>query len=84
MIYYKNVRLKKVTNGYLIECDKYIASKDAYDGMRYVSQKEEVFEDGESALARLNELHSKEMKMDKMMMAKMEKKVSEEKNESEY
>jgi len=56
-MYYKNLKLKPAKGGYLISYDKHMASTDAYDGMRYVGEEEEIFEDGDKALARLDELY---------------------------
>ena len=78
MVYYKNARLKKVKGGYIISCDKVIKSKNAYDGYSHVGTKEEVFQDGEEALEKLDELYKSEMEYNS---ASVSEKVAKEAND---
>jgi len=56
MEYIKNPILKPATGGYLVNYSTYCASTDAYDGVRYVGEENEVFQDRDEALDRLDEL----------------------------
>jgi len=54
----KNPRIKPADNGgYIVEYDRCMKSKDAYEGMAYMSGGTEVFEDGSLAIKRLDEIH---------------------------
>ncbi len=54
--YIKNPSMCPATGGYIVRYDRYCQSADAYDGLRYMDQGQEIFEDGQDALARLDEL----------------------------
>jgi hypothetical protein len=70
MHYYKNPVLCPAKGGYIVKADKCMASKDAYDGTKYVGEHKEVFVDGEAALARLDELFELQAAGMKKMKAK--------------
>lgn len=73
---YENPKLKLSDNGRYIVCyGKYAISKDGYEGRRYLGEGEEVFEDRDEAMDRLEEIHGIDMKMDKAMMDKTKKSV---------
>lgn len=77
---YKNPRLKKADNGGYILCfDKHCVSQDAYDGMSYMGEGTETFDDGAAAIKRLDEMHASEKSGEKIIMdAKMKRKEEEE------
>lgn len=53
----KGAKLKATGEGGYIVCyDQIATNDDAYDGYSYMGEKMEVFNDGEKALARLDEI----------------------------
>jgi hypothetical protein len=57
--FYKNARLEKAGQGYIVRYTQYSKNeKDTYDGMNYIGEKTEVFEDNSDALAALEAIAS--------------------------
>lgn len=78
-LYYKNPRMKKSDNGkYILNFDKCVMNNDPYEGMSYMGEGEESFDDGTEAIKRLDQMHELQKKGEMLMMEAKAKKKSEE------
>jgi hypothetical protein len=75
MEYYKNPKIEVAKGGYLVCYEKHMASKDAYDGLRYIGEEKEIFTEGTEALTRLDEIHTMSKSRSKEMHTHSEKKT---------
>jgi hypothetical protein len=63
---YKNARVKRAINGYVLTYDKY-STKGEYDGLSHVGECEFVFKDGAKAIRALDEVVESECYLPQML-----------------
>lgn len=76
---YRYISLKPATGGYIVTCTKYEKNvKDEYDGYRHVGEMEEIYEDRDEALDRVDELAKMSSNLKKISIKKKGSSMTEE------